>query len=300
MRKIAMRVLLGLNILIVACFLLLSGTLFFFSLSNSPSFFGYSVLLKNSPEESLIVYRDKSNAVVAGDTLILRPTGGEISLKSVHRIEGDTAYFSGSDGQEATIGLDSSECLGTVTFQSPFWGHALSVLLRPGNIILCYIAISGFFLLTLLILLLVYYLGGKNEAPVLENDEDVMLLKALLAPVPEEGVEASPSSRAQSLPFVQTPVSKPSGKITTEGYPAAESMEEDVKIYVPQKRPSTEPPCIPEEVLSEPEIVIHTHYDEAYDIYDVITPSIDDILNLSLIHIWPARRKHHVFYQRIQ
>ena len=273
MRKIVIRILMGLNILIVVCFLLLSGAFFIFSLSDAPSFLGYSALLKSGPEETLVVYH-ANRSIAAGDTLVLRPTGGEVRLQRIDRIDSGTAYFAGSDGQEAAIELDSSDCLGIVAFQSPFWGRALSVLLRPGNVILCYIAIGGFFLLVLLILLLVYYLGGKNDAPVLESDEDLMLLKALLTPVPEEEPDLFSSPHSRSSPFLQTPASSISPAPSPQ--PEEESPD-DVKIYIPHKQVPAELPFIPGEAVPEAEIVIHTHYDEAYDIYDVIAPSIDDI-----------------------
>lgn len=319
MKKVLKYVLIGLNALIILSLIILSGMLLYFSNAESPSLFGRSAILQNGGEGSesrLLFYENRTSQFTTGDILLLRSEDKGLSLHTVVQVEDGVPYCAMGDENLTPIDLTSPEYLGTVIGESTFWGGFAATLAKPGNLLLAFIIIGSCFLFCLLILFLVYFLGKRSESPVLEGEEDLLLLKELLEeePTDETGTELPQDRedvpRPKASPFIEIPIRREetredrispkhplaslqgtSHQSTSQNTPPSwretpsaqspsaspldtEGLSEDVKIYTP--RPIEPAPSIPE---PEPEIVIHTYTETAYDIYDAQSPSIEDMLS---------------------
>lgn len=270
-------------------------------------------------ENILLLYENRTSRLSIGDTLLLRSEKGALSLYTVVQVENSVPYYSDSENRFIPVDLTSPEYLGTVVGESEFLGEIAANLSKPGNLLLTYLIIGGCFLFCLLILMLIYFLGKRSEPPVLEDETDLLLLKELLVDGDEESTKKSlditnrnsgedeESPRAitltKSSPFMDVPsrrIPQTQNPLSPKRPLSIVQRERHRTSNAPQwsERPSASSPSAEEERLSDdlklytppqaeptaanppnPEIVIHTYTETAYDLYDAQIPSIDDILN---------------------
>lgn len=189
MKKPLYKLLIGLNISVIAIILLISGILLYFSSSDNHQIFGYSAFLFHdnqldqddadlqNQQYSLLIVESRDEPRV-GDkaTFFVRDDySNKIQfVDTIKSIKEEVAIF---EGTEYTVGIDSDLFIGKVIAQNDFWGMVIAAAVNSKNTFLIYGILVGFFVAIsgiLITLMIVRAKQGKSDDE--PTEEDILLM----------------------------------------------------------------------------------------------------------------------------
>lgn len=311
MKKVISRILVVLNCILILLFLLLSGAMLLLSFTPAQGIGGYFPLLfspANGTNTELMLLTQKEGSLKESAQILLRQDG-EAQIITVGQIEENYIYYDDGDGSLSSVDLETSGYQGVIIFRNGFLGGILRVVAAPEHAALSYLCIGGAFILCAGGLFLAYFLSKRANASFLEDEQDLELLRSLIGEEPEdmdyldvppeepEIEESFPEEDPAPAQTWRAPFPAPSSPRRTaepeliyalpahpEQQRQAQSYETgDVKIYTPHSAETLPPEPVKTSAprrRSEGEVIIQTHTQaSAYDLYDVMDTSIEDMLN---------------------